>query len=356
MLDICGSTSIYPLDLYLRLDKLPYKMTPDLMTSICEIVLDAKSYERAENMILKAHKVSVSDDEARHVVDTIGSLVFNADLAKAQRARKLYEDGLIPHDHSRNGTLYLSTDGAYVNTRFIVNDSGWHECKLALAFHDFDVEEYHTAQSDDAMNIMHKKYRGLIGTVDDFKWNMLALALENGYGAFKKTVLLADGAPWIRLMQESLFPCAIRILDRYHLFENVGKYGNAMIKGKNAEARRTEWNDATCKKLDEGKWKEVLGDIEKRFGDKKPPKGIVNLPKYINDNVDAIDYPRYREEGLITNTASMESSNKSVTQDRLKGPGKRWNIPTGQGILSLKAKYEGEEWMDVIRLVRSTFS
>ena len=47
------------------------------------------------------------------------------------------------------------------------------------------------------------------------------MAQHNGYGKFKNTVLISDGATWIRNLKEELFPDAQQILDLFHLKENT---------------------------------------------------------------------------------------------------------------------------------------
>jgi hypothetical protein len=47
---------------------------------------------------------------------------------------------------------------------------------------------------------------------------MFSLAVRNGYGKYKETVLIGDGATWIRSMKEELFPDAQQILDFSHLY------------------------------------------------------------------------------------------------------------------------------------------
>lgn len=331
-------------------------MTVDLMLSVSRIAIAMRSYERSEKIIERIHHVTMSDDTIRNVTNDVGRIVYEYDCHQAEEAKRLFENNDIKRTYNKEGILYLSTDGAFVNTRQVVDNSGWHESKLGMSFTNNDIECYKSASNENAMRILQKRYIALIGEVSEYQWHMLALALSSGYGKYKKTVLLGDGASWIRNMRKRLFSDTVQILDLYHLKENVGRYGTAMIKGKNHQARSNEWIQKTCDELEAGNWKKTLEDIEKRFGEKKPPKGIVNLPKYLYDNRDSINYSQYRDEGFITSTASMESSNKTVTQDRLKGPGMRWDIQNGQGVLALKAKEEGNEWSIVEKLVHTTYS
>lgn len=53
--------------------------------------------------------------------------------------------------------------------------------------------------------IIKKKYISYIGAVEEFKKMFLALALRSDYGKYKNTVIISDGATWIRNMKEEHF-------------------------------------------------------------------------------------------------------------------------------------------------------
>ena len=64
-----------------------------------------------------------------------------------------------------------------------------------------------------------------------------------------------------------------------------------------------------------------------------------------------MNYPQYREKGYFVGSGAIESGNISLMQNRMKLQGMRWNLLSGQGMLSLKAKYESGNWSDVESLM-----
>lgn len=70
----------------------------------------------------------------------------------------------------------------------------------------------------------------------------------------------------------------------------------------------------------------------------------VNLYEYISNNVKNMDYVAYKEKGYFIDSGSIEGGNKIVLQERLKRVGMRWNIPTAQAMLTLRAKAESNLW------------
>ena len=167
----------------------------------------------------------------------------------------------------------------------------------------------------------------------------MAGAIRNGYGRCEKAVLLSDGAGWIANMKDELFgEDVLQILDFFHLSENVYSYGKAKFKMN--ESQYIPWADEKCKKLRDGKWKEVLGELDPE----ETYKNTVNLYHYINSNKEHIDYPQYSAMGLFIGSGAIESSNKIIGQRRFKQAGMRWGVSTAQYLMTLVSKWESELW------------
>ena len=56
----------------------------------------------------------------------------------------------------------------------------------------------------------------------------------------------------------------------------------------------------------------------KKYKDIQIPKTICNLPVYLNNNKDKIDYSTYEHNGWFVGSGAIESTNKTVVQLRLK--------------------------------------
>jgi hypothetical protein len=153
--------------------------------------------------------------------------------------------------------------------------------------------------------------------------------------------VLSDGATWIRNMCDEIFPDAIQILDLFHLCENIYDYAKAVFK--NDEAKYKPWAESMVDMFKNGRKFDAI-EILKKLQRRKLPKGTVNLPTYVNNNIDKIDYDKYAEQGYYVGSGAIESGNKVVLQKRLKLAGMRWNEKTAQYLLSLRAKYESGLW------------
>lgn len=345
-----GSGTVVPLDAVLGIGSLPFKVSAQMMLEIAYWATKLSSYQDAENYFMRSRGIQISDDSIREITNHVGSMVFEDDCKKAAEGRKLI-DSCVPDDAAgADGVLYLMADGAALNTRSKdENNSTWRENKLAVAFSDDNIYFWVNRKGERQHRVRKREYISLIGTAQDFKYHLYALAKRNGYGKYKKTVILSDGATWIRNIKEELFPDAQQILDLFHLKENTYEFAKDIFK--NDESKYRPWAEKICTRLENGEWKDVLKSLEK-YKDRPSRPGCVNLYTYINNNTNNINYPAYRQQGFFVGSGAIESGNKVVLQNRLKLPGMRWNVKTAQYVLSLKAKLESGLWdSEVVPLV-----
>ena len=346
-----GLSTIIPLDCALRVHKLPFKMTVSMMLEVAFYAAVLGSYQAAEEVLAKIYDTQINDDTVRLVTNLIGKAVFDADCMAAEQSMAQLENGTLSLHADKEGVLYLETDGAALNTRTKdENGSTWRENKLGMAFSSDHIYTQKDKTGKPRHQILKCEYISYVGSVTEFKKHFFALALRNGYGKYKKTVLFSDGATWIKNLKEELFPDAQHILDFYHLCENTYAYSKIICKDE-AEART--WADRICGQLEEGKHEDVLKELS-AYKNRPVPQGTVNLYNYILNNRSSIDYPAYKKEGFFVGSGAIESGNKSVLQARLKQAGMRWNPTTAQYMLSLKAKEKSNLWYSfVLPLIRN---
>ena len=335
--------STAPLDSYLGVAGLPFKITPPAMLKIAYWAQNQGSYQRAEEAIAEAMHINVNDDTVRQVANYVGTMVFQNDCEKAEEAYRASENAKLEFAHDKKGVVYIQTDGAALNTRHKdENDSTWRENKLGEVFTTDDIHYWTDAKGKQRHQLLRKEYTSFIGPASEFKKHLLACALSNGYGRYKETVVLSDGATWIRNMVEEVFPDAQQILDFYHLCENVNTFAKHLFKTDETKCKL--WAQDICDSLKSSQHESVLRDLS-AFKDEKKIAGCpVNLHLYISNNVKNIDYVSYESKGYFIGSGAIESGNKIVLQDRLKRAGMRWNTATAQAMLSLKSKAESNIW------------
>lgn len=337
-----GLKSIAPIDILFGMDKLPFKMTLATMLRAAYWAQNQCSYQRAEEIMKDVYGVFINDDTIRLVTNYIGEIVFKEDCRKAEEAYALFELGRLPYPQDQKGILYIETDGAALNTRLKdENGSTWRENKLGVVFSSDNIHSWHDKHGEKQHQILKREYITYIGSCSEFKKHLLSSAIKNGYGSYKKTVLLSDGATWIRNLCDEIFPDAQHILDYFHLCENVHSFAKHLFNMD--EEKYRPWANDICKALKNSKSKQVLKELLP-FKENKLPNCPINLYNYITNNLGNIDYKKYIQCGYFIGSGAIESGNKIILQRRLKQAGMRWNTKTAQFLLSLVAKEESNLW------------
>jgi hypothetical protein len=359
---------VYPLDEILGIANLPFKISVESMVEIVHWVQLIPSYEGAEEAIKRNTKIVVDADTIRGVANHIGNLVFQEDQAKADYAWNLLNDGQLDFpDKKKPYILYIMVDGAMIHIRKDEDSknipaepgtedkkSVWMENKLGLVCSTDNFSRYKNKKTNEyEYKIGPREYTTLLGTADEFKKHLLATALRNGYGEYEQTILLSDGATWIRKIKNELFPDAQQILDLYHLCEKVSNYSKNVFD--NDEKLYKPWSDTVIKLLKESRLKEAYEEIDK-LGKRRLSKSDFSLAGYLKNNEDNVDYAAYSSKGWIVGSGAIESSNRTVLQQRLKQSGMRWNIKSAQYILTLMSKAKCNLWdRDVVKLAQRKY-
>ena len=349
--DTEGVKSIFPLDCALGVDGLPFKITCKMMCAIAKEAVRARSYADASTNIHEKYNVEISAFQVEKVTDYVGALVLGEQLRQSQEAERLSHqkvDGRLRR-RRKNDILYLELDGAMVHVRDKKDGDGWMESKHAMAFHSSDVRYYSSKNGEESGHrILKREYVGYIGSAEDFKYHFYALAKRNQYDLCSEVVVISDGALWIRDIVKEPLPKATHILDLYHAKENAGKFAQAVKQGKN---QKKTFADELCQLIDDGNVSGLL-DVLRPYKDKKYPPGVVNFYTYIDNHKDCMNYPLYKEKGYFVGSGAIESGNIRLMQNRMKLQGMRWKLSSGQGMLSLKAKYESGQWTNVESLMQ----
>ena len=351
LLETENRKSIFPLDCALGVDVLPFKITCQMMCAIAKEAVRARSYTDAKVNIEEKYHVTMSSVQVEKVTDFIGALVYESQLREAREAEALsYQkvDGRLRR-RRKNDILYLEIDGAMVHVRDKKDGDGWMESKHAIAFNSSDIHYFKSEDGEPkGHRILSRDFTGFIGSADDFKYHFYALAKRNECDFCSELVVISDGALWIHDIVKELLPKATHILDLYHAKENAGKFAQAVKRGK---IQKKEFADELCALIDDGNVSELLKILEP-YKDEKFPPGVLNFYKYVENHKDCMNYPLYKQKGYFVGSGAIESGNIRLMQNRMKLQGMRWKLSNGQGMLSLKAKYESNKWEEVELLMQ----
>jgi hypothetical protein len=153
-------STVVPLDDYLHLTDLPFKMTPEVMLNLAYWAQSQGSYQEAEEAIFRAHKVRISDDTIRQVANHIGGIVYQEDCRQAEKAfARLDSSKLKFAKQKKKGILYVEADGAALNTR-LKNEEGstWRENKLGIVFSSDNIYTWTNKHGEKERQINKREY------------------------------------------------------------------------------------------------------------------------------------------------------------------------------------------------------
>jgi len=339
--------SVVFLDERLGIDNIPFKATCGSVCAIAKEAIRSPSYKAAAQVLNERCHYSISEAQVKRITDYVGDLIFQDDCRRAEEAKQRQNDP-VDNRKRRNDTLYVQFDGSYYLERKQDEvGSNWKECKIAVAFKDSDLIHWGGEKTE----VRERDIVGYIGNIDEFKYHLLALAKRNGLDLCRNRVFITDGAKYILPLLKTLFPGCVYILDKFHAKENGAKYALAVVRGK---VKQQECIEKIYGFIDAGDPKGLLNYLEP-YRNKKVPAGIVDFYEYVNRLQECMYYADYEAKGFLVGSGQIESCHRYTMQDRMKRPGQQWNRANGQGILSLKSRYESDHWHEVEMLVKADY-
>jgi hypothetical protein len=184
--------------------------------------------------------------------------------------------------------------------------------------------------------------------VEEFGWMVSAEAMHRKMYAAKKRAVIGDGGNWIGPLGQLHFPDWIQILDFLHLLVHLfaaARLAHAKDTGaawKLYEGMlRDAWGGRVQQVIDtlKSQWDRMRTDASSA----KDACRVVELAmRYVEQNRERMDYPRYRQMGLPVSSSLVESLVKQINH-RVKGTEQFWNDGGLEAILQVRAAYLSED-------------
>jgi hypothetical protein len=153
--------------------------------------------------------------------------------------------------------------------------------------------------------------------------------------------VIGDGAPWIWNRIKEVCPSAKKVLDYYHCSEYLHDLANAQF-GKNSQEAR-EWVEAALALLFMNDADQVIADMGQMEPNSDEAKNqIAKTLRYLGDRKAMVNYGALKRGGYHIGSGGIESSNKFISNVRLKRSGAWWYPTNANNVLKLRcAKYNG---------------
>ena len=165
---------------------------------------------------------------------------------------------------------------------------------------------------------------------------------------------IGDGAVEVHnLLDEvtkDLGPIAFDAIDFMHVVEKVGKAARVIFDESEASPRVTQWASRLKRepKAIEAIHDEIMLSGHAAVNESEGP--VYDALTYIQRNSPRMDYAEAVAKGFPIGSGVVESTVKSLIEGRMKKPGARWKIRTGDHVLQMRALAHSDQWNDAIDL------
>lgn len=235
------------------------------------------------------------------------------------------------YDHEqRKG---ISMDGGMVNIR----DEGWREVKVGTVF-DVDLRLERNPQTghlDEMAHGVNVHYTAVLGTKEDFKPALWALAVQHDLPTARNRSVVADGALWIWDVAEDVCPDGQQVVDWYHAVEHLHKSALALYPDEGDKENRQRWFKKYKHQLYLGNIDTLISVLHKR--------DVPQLATYFEHHKRRMQYLEFREKGLPIGSGTVESGVKQFKQ-RLSGTGMRWHLDNANVMLVIRSAVLGNDF------------
>ena len=317
-----------PLDEELEL--LPGRLTPRLQEALVRLSTHIPSFAKATQELAWFTGAQIHPDTARAHTEAAGAMLVTYETREAERIVREQ-----PAPSCAPDRLLLSVDGAMVP---LVHGQ-WTEVRT-LAVGEVQPPQ----QTTDGPVVHTTKLSYFSRRTDSTTFGELAtLELQRrGLEGARQVGAVVDGALWCQSFVELHSSEALRILDFAHAAEYLsaiaqssgvnGPLLSATQLGEMRHALKVEGAAA------------VIAQLRLLIATAPDTTEVAGSLAYLESRQAQMDYPRFVAEGWPIGSGMVESANKLVVEDRLKGAGMHWAEANVNPVLALRNAVCNDRW------------
>jgi hypothetical protein len=317
-----------PLDEELGL--LPGNLTPRLQEALVRLSTHSPSFAKAARELAWFTGATVHADTARQRTETAGSVLVAYETAQA--ARILHEHPAPP---CTPDTLIFSVDGAMIP---LVHGQ-WTEVRTLA------VGEVQPPTANPAGPVVHTTSLSYFSrrTESATFGELATLELHRrGIEGARRVGAVVDGAIWCQSFVDLHAPQAVRILDFAHAAEYLttiahtsGVDGSLLSPSQLVELRHALKHDGPAA---------VVPLLRTLVATQPTNAELASSLAYLETREAQLQYPQFIAEGWPIGSGMVESANKLVVEDRLKGAGMHWAEANINPLLALRNAICNDRW------------
>ncbi len=302
-------------------------------------------YERAASNFSELTGVPISASSLKGMVMECGTKVVNAEAQEAEAMVRVPKDEeavrwrQIAEPDSE--VMAVSADGVMLHLR----DEGWKETKV-MSVSAVPTGERGDRAAAGAQRVEKHSYRAGLWDAKTFPNHYWAERYRRGVEKAQQVVCINDGALWIGAMVCACFARRIEILDWWHMLQYVWQIAAAALGPDSSEA--SAWVQAQKAALAHGQLRLFFPRILRLYSNgSAPPPVVKQAGAYLWKNRRRMHYAAYRQAGFPISSGTVESTAKTLVQQRMKQAGMRWSRHGAQAMLALRARLLSDHWHDI---------
>lgn len=309
------------------------------------------SFGEASQLVKRFLLIEVSENTIRKESQRYGQLQVDREtewIMESQDLDNLQQRQRVAQEHPER--LYGSMDGAHVPLKDEWNElktGCWYQVK-AIPDHQVSAHRRREVGEMEVLRAKHMSYYCDLKKAAEFGKLMWATGCQRCADQAKEIVFVADGAAWIWNLVELYFPDAVQIVDWYHAesyLEPIAKEAFA----QDAQAGE-DWLQRVRTELWEGQVEKVITACAHWIEHPRAGEFAKRAVTYYTNNQQRMDYARFRQEGYMIGSGTVESACKQIVTQRLKRSGARWKESGALETAKARAAWLSGQWDELSAL------
>lgn len=311
---------------------LPGALTPRLHETLVRLSTTQPSFAKASAELAWHTGTSVHADTARRQSEAAGAVLVAHETADAARILREHPDPPAGPD-----TLIFSVDGAMVPLR----GGQWKEVRtLAVG----EVQPTGADPHGPTIQTTRLSYFSRLTDSSTFADLALPELQRRGIERAGRVGAVVDGADWCQGFIDYHYPAAVRILDLPHAAEHLTAIGQTA--GPDGPlltaADQQRMRDDLRTRGPTG----VLAELRSLVAQCPPDAAVQTHLAYLETRHAQLQYPQFVADGWPIGSGMVESANKLVVEDRLKGAGMHWAEANVNPMLALRNALCNDRWAE----------
>lgn len=319
-----------PLDDELGL--LPGSLTPRLQEALVRLSIQQPSFAKAATELTFFTGATLDPDTARRRTEAAGALLVAHQTAEAARILRTH-----PAAPPGPDTLVFSVDGAMVP----IVGGQWMEVRtLAVG----EVQPPRLTAEGPLIQTTRLSYFSRLTDSTTFAELALLELHRRGLETAGRVGAVVDGAEWCQSFIDYQYADAVRILDLPHACEHITLFGQI------ATPEGPLVSPSECARLRQALKHDgpdgVLAELRALVAAHPDLPEAAKPLAYLEKRQAQLHYPQFAAAGWPLGSGMVESANKLVVEDRLKGAGMHWVEVNVNPMLALRNAWCSDRWVE----------